>query len=538
MKRKRGDNEDSAAACLGPRQHVKDKPLQEGKSVRERVRPYLLAVGRVHADVLETTWSTGRNRCVEPGHVRELKEAFLKGGLERGAPENRIAVLCSAEERTLTTRWCKTRLGLETFNISTFEWMASLRIDDYWLPTLKAALGTLKALPLDEAQDLRQDDWNRLAAATADGRTQEAVKAAFYTGDSGDRSYRRTAGLLKTIDDATYRKVCQAIWTAPDLAFVDLKRLFCSKRLETETAVWVLHHVIGWIHHRSAVDLKNVNPKSKNKPQLVHHLQTALDGLRLSRGSADEYPRDTELRLQQRVLDFTCPYSKRFDHIVWAQLLRIVRRITDPGDNTYVLRPHWETADASEGGVYHAQVSTLVAAFCTKLFKLSGQSLGKTTLHLSPSGRVADLQTALPGHGITAHVDDGVDDNNNDGTTPPPPPGQRQQRQPDSADARPPLSAQKTQDRRVNSRHPERQGRAKSPTLFLSDDDDDGRSSASSPPPHRPVNHRPQQAGITPPTAAFSTTTTTPAKKPVPHWKTGLRAGGGGRRQTQPQDGD
>ncbi|KAK1973873.1 hypothetical protein LZ30DRAFT_451140 [Colletotrichum cereale] len=52
----------------------------------------------MHADVLETTWSTGRNRCVEPGHVRGLKDAFVKGGLERGAPENRIAVLCSAEE--------------------------------------------------------------------------------------------------------------------------------------------------------------------------------------------------------------------------------------------------------------------------------------------------------------------------------------------------------------------------------------------------------------------------------------------------------
>ncbi|KAF6807276.1 hypothetical protein CPLU01_15818, partial [Colletotrichum plurivorum] len=29
---------------------------------------------------------------------RELKDAFARGGLERGAPENRIAVLCSAEE--------------------------------------------------------------------------------------------------------------------------------------------------------------------------------------------------------------------------------------------------------------------------------------------------------------------------------------------------------------------------------------------------------------------------------------------------------
>ncbi|KAF6803273.1 hypothetical protein CPLU01_16125, partial [Colletotrichum plurivorum] len=400
--------------------------------------------------------------------------------------------------RTLTTRWCETRLGLETFNISTFEWMASLRIDDYWLPTLEAALGTLKALPLDEAQDLGRDDWDRLAAATADGRTREAVEAAFYTGNGGDGSHRRTTGLLKTMDDAAYRKVCRAMWTAPDLALVDLKHLLRSKRPEMETAVRVLHHVIGWIHHGSAVDLENVNPKSKSKPQLLHHLQTALDGLRSSRGSADGYPGDTALRLQQRVLDFArrsadafrapevrtlvgdsitsmndAAYGKRFDHVVWAHLLRTVRRITDPGDSTHVLRPDWETADASEGGVYHAQVSTLVAVFCAKLFKLSGQPVGKNdaalvALRQSVEKTVAlsgaDLQTALPGHGITAHDDSGG------GTTPP---EQRQTRRPDPMDAGPPPSAQKTQDRLANSRHPARRGHAKSPALFLSDDDDD-----------------------------------------------------------------
>ncbi|KAF6803005.1 hypothetical protein CPLU01_16133 [Colletotrichum plurivorum] len=107
-------------------------------------------------------------------------------------------------------------------------------------------------------------------------------------------------------------------------------------------------------------------------------------------------------------------------------------------------------------------------------------------------------------------------------------------------DAGPPPSTQKTQDRRANSRHPARRGHAKRPALFSlsDDDDDDDRSSASPPPPHQPVNHQQRQAGVTPPTAASSTTNTTPAKKPIPHWKTGLRAGaGGGRRQTQAQDG-
>ncbi|KZL83393.1 hypothetical protein CI238_13041 [Colletotrichum incanum] len=611
----------------------------------------------MHVDVLETTWSVGRNRRVEPAHVRELKDAFTYGGLERGAPENRIAVLCSAEEvcrirqsteeggngdgsggndhsdgeatflrwasvnnikaevmasqhrlsalreyvkatgalasdawwtcelydkdrlpaelnvklrinrrdpslpdnhgqiwtqlvsiasdaagsttrneatvdqklvealrlggeksfptrrlvtlwnhtrwRTLTTRWCQTRLGLETFNISTFEWMASLRIDDYWFAILEAALETLKALPLDEMQDLGQDDWNRLAAGLHGGNggngaaaakgciTRDAVKAVFYTGDGSKRDHRRAAGFLKTIDDATYRKVCQAIWATPDLTFVDLKRTLGTKRSETETAVRVLHHVTGWIDQQSAVDLKNVNPKSKSKPQLLHHLQTALDRLCASRGLADGYPEDTALRLQQRVLDFArrnadafrapdvqrlvgdnitsvddAAYSKRFNYAAWARLLRIVRRITNPGDDTYVLRPHWETGDASGGGVCRTQVSTLVTAFCAKLFKLSGQSVSEndpTLVALQQSVEKVlalsgtDFQAAPPGGYATAFKDE--DDTASDEGTPSPSPRQLQPRRPDPPDTGPPPSAQKTQDRRADSSNQVHTGR-------------------------------------------------------------------------------
>ncbi|KAK6206261.1 hypothetical protein QIS74_13680 [Colletotrichum tabaci] len=667
MKRKR-NGEDSAEACPSPRRRVKEGPFQESKSVRERARPYLLAVGKMHVDVLETMWSVGRNRRVEPGHVQELKDTFMRGGLERSAPENRIAVLCSAEEvrrirqrigqggdgdgdgdgdpsdgeasflhwagvnnskaevmagqhrlcalreyvkatgapesdawwtcelydkdrlpaelniklrinrrdpslpdnhgqiwtqlvsiasdaaepttrnqatvdhklvealrlgseksfptrrlvtlwnhkrwRTLTTRWCQTRLGLETFNISTFEWMASLRIDDYWFATLEAALETLQALPLDETQDLGQDDWNRLAAAlqgsssTGDGaadvkrRTQEAVEAVFYTGDGSNRPHRRAAGLLETLDDAAYRRVCRATWTLPDLAFVDLKRFLRSKRPEMETAVRVLHHVIGWIHHESAVELENVNPKSKSKPPLVHHLQTALDSLYSSRGVTDGCPGDAAVQLQRRVLDlarrsadaFQAPevqvllrdsitsvddaaYSKRFDHAVWAQLLRIVRRITDPSDDTRVLRPCWETANASDAGVYRAQVSTLVTAFCAKVLRLGGQPVGKNDAALLALQRSVEKVLAVSGtksraapagNSITAD-DEASDVNDNDST----PPGR-----PDLADARPPPSAQKTQDRQAVGGNSARLRRTRSPSLFLSDDDSDRPSTS------------------------------------------------------------
>ncbi|KAF6805837.1 hypothetical protein CPLU01_15954, partial [Colletotrichum plurivorum] len=75
-----------------------DITLVEGASVRERARPFLLTVAKMPLDVLDTTWTIGRNRQLHRGHVDNLREVFKKGGLERRAPENRIVVLCSAKD--------------------------------------------------------------------------------------------------------------------------------------------------------------------------------------------------------------------------------------------------------------------------------------------------------------------------------------------------------------------------------------------------------------------------------------------------------
>lgn len=72
--------------------------LHEGESVAERARPFLLAVARMPLGVLDTTWSIGRNRPINPAHVRELECVFSKVGLERCAPEHRLRLLCSAAD--------------------------------------------------------------------------------------------------------------------------------------------------------------------------------------------------------------------------------------------------------------------------------------------------------------------------------------------------------------------------------------------------------------------------------------------------------
>lgn len=76
--------------------HGKER-LRDSVSIRELAKPYLLAVGRLPIDVLDTRWSAGRNRTIEPVHVRELREAFRTNGLERREPRNRLLCLCSAD---------------------------------------------------------------------------------------------------------------------------------------------------------------------------------------------------------------------------------------------------------------------------------------------------------------------------------------------------------------------------------------------------------------------------------------------------------
>ncbi|CAG9951122.1 unnamed protein product [Clonostachys rosea f. rosea IK726] len=72
--------------------------LRDSASISELAKPYLLAVGRLPLDVLDTTWITGQNRAIDTTHVRELREAFRINGLQRCEPRNRLLCLCNADD--------------------------------------------------------------------------------------------------------------------------------------------------------------------------------------------------------------------------------------------------------------------------------------------------------------------------------------------------------------------------------------------------------------------------------------------------------
>ncbi|KAF3802378.1 hypothetical protein GCG54_00003844 [Colletotrichum gloeosporioides] len=84
--------------------------------------------------------------------------------------------------------------------------------------------------------DVGLGDWNMLSVALLTGNIE----------------------LLRTLDDKAYKRVYTAISVALNLSFVDL---------------------------RSVAKLTDVNPKSKNKPLLLKHIQAALNNLSVYRGS-------------------------------------------------------------------------------------------------------------------------------------------------------------------------------------------------------------------------------------------------------------
>lgn len=87
-------------------------------------------------------------------------------------------------------------------------------------------------------------------------------------------------------------------------------------------------------------------------------------------------------------------YAERFTHVAWAWLLRLVRQTTDADGQ--VLRPAWQTAQATRRGCCQQQASTLVQTFCPRVFKLAGHSkLDDPAAMIAAQRKIEDTITAL-----------------------------------------------------------------------------------------------------------------------------------------------
>lgn len=99
---------------------------------------------------MQLVLASGQNETLFRGKkplVEEQMREILRLGSER-FPISRLVTLWKNDRwRSMITRWCETEVGRATFNISTWDWMASYRIDNYWFSTFEEVLETLQRLP-------------------------------------------------------------------------------------------------------------------------------------------------------------------------------------------------------------------------------------------------------------------------------------------------------------------------------------------------------------------------------------------------------
>ncbi|KAG6151795.1 hypothetical protein E4U47_007416 [Claviceps purpurea] len=293
----------------------------------------------------------------------------IRVDLKADFPSRRLAILWNKRPwRRVITEWCSTCLGMEMFAISSMEWNASLRIDEYFFEMMEAALNTLRSLPLDMAIHISPDDWDQLAVGYETTVDQAPDTLSIFYEAAGTERVRRS-GFLTSLSDAEYDAFYQHMITDNHYDFPRPHRI---SRLHIEAMVQVLHHVIAWIDPEMANTLLQQSRGAQSRPLIRTCLRDALGNFARSNGISNFKASDEQaIAMQKFILDFAreqvtqfldCPnrptfftggsapdftttdYTMRFGYIVWTQLLRFTRELLAnvTGSPTLTFRQEWD----------------------------------------------------------------------------------------------------------------------------------------------------------------------------------------------------
>ncbi|KID94129.1 hypothetical protein MAJ_09910, partial [Metarhizium majus ARSEF 297] len=234
-------------------------------------------------------------------------------------PISRLLTLWDNDRwRPMITRWCETAVGRDLFNISTWEWMASCRIDNYWFHTFNRVLKTLSALPGNHhVNNIREADWNKLTKLLPDNRdedvpTDETIRRFFYMYkeknprvDSSQPivTTHRQKGVLEAVPDQGYRDIYRfLVENKSEVSFTDVGKLLKTGKSDGRTMTRVMEHVMLWLN-RCPTALYSRN--KKNKPLLREDLATALEGMSAAAGGDTGTADRRSILLERKVLEYT-----------------------------------------------------------------------------------------------------------------------------------------------------------------------------------------------------------------------------------------
>ncbi|KAF5002984.1 hypothetical protein FDECE_10458 [Fusarium decemcellulare] len=270
--------------------------------------------------------SKGKKAVVEKKMVD-----ILRLGSGDKFPTGRLVTLWRNNRwRPMITRWCETQLGRATFNISTWDWMASCRIDSvslllrYWFSTFEQVLTSLSDLPGECIDSLHASDWAKLAAALPKGYTSTYVQKLFYpertdelqspSQEMHQSGETRHKGFLLELSDESYSQVYRHILDRPT-PFPDVKRVLKITKEEGRILMQVMTHAVAWVNSNPAII---IDKRQNNKPLIREDLKPALrtrrvgthtdgtsDGMTTNADDAAQLEQES-IQLEQAVLDAVC----------------------------------------------------------------------------------------------------------------------------------------------------------------------------------------------------------------------------------------
>ncbi|KAF2133085.1 hypothetical protein P153DRAFT_253634, partial [Dothidotthia symphoricarpi CBS 119687] len=148
------------------------------------------------------------------------------------------------------TRWCQFPIGQATFTISTFEWMASCRIDDFWFSAFDQVIEVISQIRSQFSFDVQLSNWNKLAGLPQT-RSREDVQGLFFPSLESDTdpgpSSTRPRDFLSAISDDAYHSFYNFVLLAPTRRFVDIQALLRTTKQEGKLMSIVIAHVGQWM---------------------------------------------------------------------------------------------------------------------------------------------------------------------------------------------------------------------------------------------------------------------------------------------------
>ncbi|KAF7561207.1 hypothetical protein G7046_g2927 [Stylonectria norvegica] len=227
-------------------------------------------------------------------------------------PTSRLVTLWkNIRWRSMITRWCETRVGRATFNVSTWDWMASCRIDNHWFSTFEQVLDTLREMPGNMPNTLSATDWAKMVTALPNGYSAMEVKTLFYPGqqekvepvteEAPSEGLERRKDFLEEVCHRDYHRLCHYLSQRLETRFPDVQRLLKTTKEEGKIMMQVMTHVVAWVNPRPAVVMDR---RENNKPLIREDLIPVLKfttGLHWKAGGDNVSSEDS--LLEQRSID-------------------------------------------------------------------------------------------------------------------------------------------------------------------------------------------------------------------------------------------